>query len=92
MSVEILFTTSEIYVPTGTFYRMVMECVDNYDRVDVVSEWSEGAVDFGFRLAKGTHTLTLTATDDSGNKSVHVVTVYVTDDDPVRGSLVQCGE
>ena len=89
---EILFTTSEIYVPTGTFYRMVMECVDNYDRVDVVSEWSEGAVDFGFRLAKGTHTLTLTATDDSGNKSVHVVTVYVTDDDPVRGSLVQCGE
>jgi hypothetical protein len=89
---EILFTESEIYVPTGTFYRMVIECVDNYDDIDVVTEWSDGAVDFGGRLSKGTHTLTFTATDYSGNKSVHVVTVYVTDEDPVVGQLVICGE
>ena len=88
---EILFTASEIYVPVGTFSRMVISCVDNYDKVNVVSEWSDGAIDFGGRLFEGTHTLTLTATDLSGNKSVHVVTVYVTDGDTTAGELVKCG-
>ena len=88
---EILFTASEIYVPVGTFSRMVISCVDNYDKVNVVSEWSDGAIDFGGRLFEGTHTLTLTATDHSGNKSVHVVTVYVTDGDTTVGELVKCG-
>ena len=88
---EILFTASEIYVPVGTFSRMVISCVDNYDKVNVVSEWSDGAIDFGGRLFEGTHTLTLTATDLSGNKSVHVVTVYVTDGDTTVGELVKCG-
>lgn len=89
---EIQIETSEIYVPVGTFYRMVIACVDNYDKVDVVSEWSDGAIDFGGRLYKGTHTLTLTATDLSGNKSVHVITVYVTDGDTTVGQLVECGK
>ena len=74
-----------------TISRMVISCVDNYDMVDVISEWSDGAIDFGGRLFEGTHTLTLTATDLSGNKSVHVVTVYVTDGDTTVGELVKCG-
>lgn len=88
----ILFEASEIYVPVGTISRIVISCVDNYDMVDVISEWSEGAIDFGGRLYEGTHTLTLTATDLSGNKSVHVVTVYVTDGDSTVGQLVKCGK
>ena len=88
---EILFKTSEIYVPVGTFNRMVISCVDNYDDVKAVEEWSEGAVDFGGRLYAGTHTLTITATDLSGNVSVHVVTVHVTDEHDV-GTLIECGK
>ncbi len=89
---KIEIDTSEIFVPVGTFYRMVISCVDNYDNVDVVSEWSEGAIDFGGRLAEGTHTLTLSATDQSGNKSVHIVTLYVTNGDTTVGDLIECGE
>ena len=89
---EILFEASEIHVSVGTISRMVISCVDNYDMVDVISEWSEGAIDFGGRLYEGIHTLTLTATDLSGNKSVHVVTVYVTDGDSTVGQLVECGK
>ena len=89
---EILFTASEIHVPVGTYNRMVISCVDDYDEVDVVAEWSEGAIDLGSRLLKGVHTLTLTATDLSGNKSVHVVTVYVTDGDVTVGELIECGK
>lgn len=89
---EITFFASEIYVPVGTLNRMVITCVDNYDKVDVIEEWSEGAVDFGGRLSEGTHTLTLTATDLTGNKSVHTVTVYVGNDDITVGKLIECGE
>ena len=89
---QIKFTTSEIYVPTGTFYRMAFVAIDNYDDVEVVEEWSEGAIDFGGRLSEGVHTLTLTATDLSGNKSVHVVTVYVLSTDTTVGTLIQCGK
>ena len=89
---EILFEASEIHVSVGTISRMVISCVDNYDMVDVISEWSDGAIDFGGRLYEGIHTLTLTATDLSGNKSVHVVTVYVTDGDSTVGQLVECGK
>ena len=71
---------------------MVITCVDNYDKIDVVSEWSDGAIDFGGRLNEGTHTLTLTATDLSGNKTVHVVTVYVLDEDATHGELIECGK
>ena len=87
---EILFFTDEIYVSVGTYYRMLPIAMDNYDDVKVVEEWSEGAIDFGGRLAEGVHTLTLTATDLSGNKTVKVVTVYVIDGDSTVGKLVQC--
>lgn len=89
---EIQFSATEIYVPVGTFYRMVITADDDYDTVSVVSEWSEGAIDFGGRLSEGTHTLTLTCTDLSGNVSVHVVTVYVMSGDTTVGTLIQCGK
>lgn len=88
---EILFYTSEIYVSVGTYYRMTLTAIDNYDDVEVVETWSDGAIDFGGRLNEGVHTLTLTATDLSGNNAVKVVTVYVIDGDSTVGKLVQCG-
>ena len=89
---EIQFFTSEIYVPVGTFYRMALMAIDDYDNVDVIEKWSDGAIDLGGRLAEGVHTLTLTATDLSGNKTVKVVTVYVIDGDVTVGTLIQCGK
>ena len=89
---EISFGASEIVVTVGTYYRMVITCVDNYDRVEVVEVWSDGAIDPVGRLAEGVHTLTLTATDLSGNVTVHVVTVRVLSGDSTVGTLVQCGK
>ena len=88
----IQFTAGEIRVSVGTYYRMVITAVDDYDAVTVTEEWSEGAIDFGGRLAEGTHTLTLTCTDLSGNVSVHVVTVYVINGDSTVGTLISCGK
>lgn len=88
----ITFLASEIYVPVGTFYRMVLVAEDNYDDVKVVEEWSEGAIDRGGRLAEGVHTLTLTATDLSGNSTVKVVTVHVISGDTTVGQLIVQGQ
>ena len=88
---KIHFTASEIVVPVGTYYRMALTAIDNYDKVEVIEEWSDGAIDLGGRLAEGVHTLTLTATDLSGNTTVHVVTVRVLSTDTTVGTLIQCG-
>ena len=86
------FSASTIYVPVGTYYRIAIVAVDDYDDVDVVEEWSAGAIDRGGRLAEGVHTLTLTSTDLSGNTSVHVVTVYVVNGDSTVGTIIECGK
>lgn len=88
----ITFLASEIFVSVGTFYRMVLVAEDNYDDVEVVEEWSEGAIDRGGRLSEGVHTLTLTATDLSGNKTVKVVTVHVIAGDTTVGQLIVQGQ
>ena len=89
---EILFEAEEIVVPTGTYCRMVILAVDDYDDVDVVAKWSDGAIDFGGRLNDGIHTLTLTATDLTGNVTVRVVTVRVVSGDATVGTVIQCGK
>ena len=89
---EIHFLASEIFVPVGTFYRMTPYATDNYDDVEVVEVWSAGAIDPVGRLNEGVHTLTLTATDLSGNSSVKVVTVYVVSTDSTVGTLIDCGK
>ena len=71
---------------------MLITAEDNYDAVKVTEQWSDGAVDFGGRLLAGTHLLTLTSVDLSGNKTVHIVTVYVVKGDSTVGTLIQCGK
>lgn len=89
---EIHFFASEIFVPVGTFYRMTPYATDNYDDVEVVEIWSAGALDPAGRLNEGVHTLTLTATDLSGNKTEKVVTVYVVSTDSTVGTLIDQGK
>jgi hypothetical protein len=72
-------TATEVYVTAGTLYRFSLVATDNYDNVKVVEEWSEGAVDMYGVLQAGVHTLTLTATDLTGNVTVHTVTFHVVD-------------
>ena len=89
---EIHFFASEIFVPVGTFYCMTTYATDNYDDVEVVETWSAGALDPAGRLNEGVHTLTLTATDLSGNKTEKVVTVYVVSTDSTVGTLIDLGK
>ena len=89
---EIHFFASEIFVPVGTFYCMTPYATDNYDDVEVVETWSAGALDPAGRLNEGVHTLTLTATDLSGNKTEKVVTVYVVSTDSTVGTLIDQGK
>ena len=71
--------TSDVYVMAGTLYRFSLIATDNYDNVTVAQEWSAGAVDMYGVLQMGEHTLTLTATDLTGNVTVHTVTFHVVD-------------
>lgn len=50
---------------------------DNSGVVNVKKVWSEGALDRNGRLTEGEHTLTVTATDASGNKSECVIKYIV---------------
>ena len=72
-------TATEVYVTAGTLYRFSLVATDNYDNVTVAEEWSAGAVDMYGVLQMGEHTLTLTATDLTGNVTVHTVIFHVVD-------------
>ena len=73
---EILFRAVRIRTYAGTRVdQLVIPAVDNADAVTTVNQWSEGALDVFGGLVKGTHTLTVTCTDKSGNTTTLVVTV-----------------
>ena len=62
----------------GTRCLLDISATDDVDgELDVTFEWSEGAMDNRGRLTEGEHTLTLTATDSTGNKAEKVVKVVV---------------
>ena len=70
-----------IYAKTGTYPRISVTATD--DKGDVASityVWSAGAFDARGRLVDGTHTLTITATDFSGNETKETITFIVTAD------------
>ena len=71
------FSASVINTVAGAHCALVFEAEDDCDEVEVVQTWSEGAVDRQGRLTEGVHTLTLTASDLSGNSTEKVVTVNV---------------
>ena len=75
---EMTIPTTEIYVKTGTTPLINVKATDNKDgEIEIVREWSKNALDKTGKLTEGTHTLTLTASDLSGNTTVKVITFYV---------------
>ncbi len=69
-----------IYAKIGAKSLLTFTASDDKGGVTITTVWSEGALDRYERLTQGTHTLTITATDLSGNKTEKVVTFIVTED------------
>ena len=71
----IRFTPTVIDTVAGAYNALRFEATDNCDDVTVIQNWSEGALNRQMRLTEGTHTLTLTASDLSGNSTEMTITV-----------------
>lgn len=76
-----------IRVPAGTVNMLTVEATDNVDEVTAVLTWSEGTFDSRGRFTAGSHILTITATDLSGNIATKSVIVMVMDSFKVVGTL-----
>ncbi len=85
----IQFAPDEIYALTGSRFMLKIKATDDTDEVEPVLTWSEGAFDSRGRLTAGSHTLTVTATDLSGNVTEKSVTVVVADEVAATGELIQ---
>ena len=81
------FEPNLIRVPAGTVNMFTVEATDNYDDVTAVLSWSEGTLDARGCFTAGSHILTITATDLTGNVSTKSVIVMVTDPFKVVGTL-----
>ena len=68
-----------IVAETGSRLVLMIDVTDNNDEIEPVLTFSEGTFDGQGRLAAGEHTLTVSATDKSGNTSMRVVTIIVKD-------------
>lgn len=71
----ISFTCKQIRTVAGAYVRLDIGAEDDFDDVTAVNTWSEGAIDRQGRITEGTHTLTVTAADLTGNTATHTVTV-----------------
>ena len=70
------FGTDSIATVAGAYVRLNVTASDDNDEVTAVQTWSDDALDKKGRLTEGTHTLTLSSSDLSGNKTE--LTVQVT--------------
>ena len=77
-----------LYAETGSIPLINMPITDNGNVASTSILWSEGALDIEGKLTEGTHTLTVTAVDDSGNQAQKVATVYVTKDGNGVGDVI----
>ena len=67
----------KIFAEAGMMPRLTLTATDDRDgEIEAVASWSNGAIIWG-RLVVGEHTLTVTATDSSGNKTEKTITVVV---------------
>lgn len=67
-----------VYAKIGARCLLTFTAYDENGTAEVTLSWSEGAVDRYERLKEGTHTLTVTATDLSGNQTHKTITFIVT--------------
>ncbi len=69
----------KLFANVGMRPKLDITATDDCDgEVDVIFTWSEGALDSRGRLLEGEHTLTVSASDDTGNKTEKVIPVKVT--------------
>ena len=66
-----------VYAKIGAKVLLEFSATDDRGSVTVTKTWSNGALDSREKLTEGTHTLTVTATDASGNKTEKTVTFIV---------------
>ena len=66
-----------VYAKVGASVLLEFSATDDREGVTVTKTWSNGALDSREKLTEGTHTLTVTATDASGNKTEKTVTFIV---------------
>ena len=77
---ELLISIDEAFVKIGTTPIVNVKATDNVDKfVQIVMNWSEGALDSIGKLTEGVHVLTIIATDASGNSTVKTITFYVSE-------------
>lgn len=69
------FSVTDIKTVAGAYVRLDFKAKDNYDTVTVTQSWSNGALDRQGRITEGTHTLTLTSADLTGNTATFTVNV-----------------
>ena len=75
----IIVPTENIYVKTGTTPLISVKATDDRDDVTPTYTWSEGALDNKGKLTEGVHTLTISASDLSGNTTTKTITFTVTE-------------
>ena len=81
--------TDTIRVKIGTKPLISVTATDDKDaKVEVIYTWSNGALDAYGKLTEGTHTLTLSATDLSGNKTEETITFIVTAEGNTVGDVI----
>lgn len=66
-----------VFAKIGASVLLEFSATDDRGSVTVTKTWSNGALDSREKLTEGTHTLTVTATDASGNKAEKTVTFIV---------------
>ena len=69
--------TESITVKTGTIPLISVEVYDDRDDITPTYTWSAGALDSKGRLTAGTHTLSIIASDYSGNTTTQKITFIV---------------
>jgi hypothetical protein len=80
---------ADIYAMAGSQVFIDIPVTDNVDDLVATLTWSDGALDAAGRLCAGEHTLTVTATDLSGNTSELVIAVHVLATRPTVGDVIQ---
>ena len=80
---------ADIYAMAGSQVFIDIPVTDNIDDLVATLTWSDGALDAAGRLCAGEHTLTVTATDLSGNTSEVVIAVHVLATRPTVGDVIQ---
>ena len=71
---------AKIYATAGTRPLLTFTATDDRDgNLTPTATWSDGAFDSRGRLVAGSHTLTVSASDSTGNKTEKVIPVIVSD-------------